>query len=89
MKTPALNEALWDALHILSASAGRPVSRAERMELQNLAEISFSVGSRLVHERGRVLSDPEVHILLRLAAAGLRGAVPLADTPPQGTRKRE
>ena len=93
MKDRAINEAMWDALHILSA-AFHPCSRDERIGLQVLADAAEGFAKILVRARKRKLSGAEVQAVVRVVQAALLttdldGSTPppAKDTPPGGIRK--
>lgn len=93
MKDRSINEAMWDALHILGA-AHAPVTRLERVALESLADTSERVAAVFAGVRGRPLSGAEVHVLVRVVQAALLSAgrdgnahPPQADTPPGGIRR--
>lgn len=86
MKDRTINEAMWDALHILS-SAYAPATRSERVALEILAETAQRVADTFVRVRARPLTPAEIQALERVVHAALTTAAPLPDTPPGGIRK--
>lgn len=86
MKDRTINEAMWDALHILSA-AHAPVTRAERVALEILADTAQRAADAFVRVRSRALTPAEIQALERVVHAALTTAAPLPDTPPGGIRK--
>lgn len=88
MKERAINDAMWDVLHILGAGH-HPLGRIERLGLQAFVNTAQQLARTLVTTReGRALQDGEVRVIERLCAACLRsyGDDPQPGTPPGGTR---